>query len=279
MHLKAALPGIGLDRVFEVPVFATIEPQLARQKPRSVEKTSSPELPRRIVRVSRTTEGLRLDYPASRNRGLGLAVFISGLFFLGIVLVMGLGTWDWPSPAGNASALAAALRGFLLLVIGAAGLSLVLSGLYLLTNSLQVLVGRHHLATRRRLLGIPIQLRQVSGDEVTGLHHAIAWQLGQGARAPVPYALFATLADGRRVSLGDGLNGKFLADKLLGMVREACQWPNKQRPDIMGDSLGDSETSQDVPTTGHSRVRWVAALVGVLTIGASIYELFKLLPG
>ena len=229
VHLRAALPGIDLDRVFEVPVFETVEPQLARYKPRGGPHSRSPDLPRQIVRVSRTTEGLRLDYPASRNRSLGLAVLVAGLFFLSITFALGWGIWD----EGSLTDLARVLRGFVLLLSGVAGISLVVGGLYLLANSLQVLLGRQHLATRRRLLGIPVQLRHVSGDDVTGLHHAIAGQTGQGPGATVRYALYATLADGSRMSLGDGLKGRVLADQMLGMVCAACECPNLHKPEIM----------------------------------------------
>jgi hypothetical protein len=269
VHLKAFLPGVDLDRTFQVPVFETAEPRQARYRVQTPETGRPPELPRHIVRASRTTEGLRLDYPAARNRGPGLAVTLAGLFFTGIFLFMAWQSRAWLSSEDGVLTLPVVFGGLVLLAFGVVGIALVSSGLYLLTNSLQVLVGQTALVTRRRLLGIPVRLRHVAREHLVGVDQTIAGQSGQGARATVRYSLFATLAGGARVALGDGLKGRALADQVLGMVREACGC-HAAAGDEAASPPGESVRGRRV-AEGRG-TRWVAVLVGVIVIGASAYQ-------
>jgi hypothetical protein len=269
VHLKASLPGVDLDRTFEVPVFETAEPHQARSRVQTPERGRPPELPRHIVRASRTTEGLRLDYPAARNRGPGLAVALAGLFFTGSSLFTAWQSKAWLSSQGGVLTPAVVFGGLVLLAFGVAGIALALRGLYLLTNSLQVLAAPTQLVTRRRLLGIPVRLRHMVRGQLVSVDLVIGRQSGPSAWATVRYSLTATLAGGVRVSLGDGLKGRDLADQVLAMVQEACGCHT---------SSGGEATARPASVARGRRTavgwgaRWVAVLVGVVVVGAYAYQ-------
>ncbi len=219
VHLRADLPGVDLDRAFEVPVFETDQPTRSRSRvPYAAEVAAGLELPGNIVRVYRGADGLRLDYPASRSRGVGLSVLVFGLIFLGaplsVALVEGL-------PGGASSVAAFAGFGFLAAVFGLVGFATSLLGAYLVGNSLQVQVSSRGLLTRRRLFGMPLRSRFVTADQVTGIDHEITMQSGQGARATVRYTVRASLGDGGSLCLGDGIKGRPLVDQVLKLIRDA----------------------------------------------------------
>ncbi len=216
VHLKAELPGVDLDRTFEVPVFNTDRPARSRSRlPYAAEVAAGLELPGNIVRVYRGADGLRLDYPAARTRGVGGGVLLAGLAFMGAPLSAGLPGSAAPSPVMLAGA------GFFLLVFGLAGLAMSVLGAYLMGNSLQVQISGQGLVTRRRLFGLPFRARHVGTDEVTGVDHNITMQSGQGARAAVRYTIRARLRDGSSLCLGDGIKGRLLADQVLHLIRDA----------------------------------------------------------
>ncbi len=216
VHLRADLPGVDLDRTFEVPVFETDQPMRSRSRvPYAAEVAAGLEVPGNIVRVYRSADGLRLDYPASRSRGVGGAMLLVGMFFFGAPLSVALASGVTSSVAASAG------LGFFVLVFGLVGLTTGLLGTYLMGNSLQVQVSSQGLLTRRRLFGLPLRPRFVSADRVQGVDHEISIQTGKGARATVRYTVYATLRDGTNVFLGDGIKGLPLADQVLHLIREA----------------------------------------------------------
>ncbi len=235
VHLRADLPGVDLDRTFEVPVFETDQPIRSRSRvPYAAEVAAGLELPGNIVRVYRGAEGLRLDYPASRSRGVGGAMLLMGTLFVGAPLSVALASGDTSSVAASAG------LGFFVVVFGLVGLTTGLLGAYLMGNSLQVQVSGRGLLTRRRLFGLPLRSRFVSADRVQGVDHEIGMQTGQGARATVRYRVHATLRDGASVCLGDGIRGRPLADQVLHLIREAGHF-GEPTPALSKKGAGSSE--------------------------------------
>ena len=264
VHLRAVLPGVDLDRAFEVPVFATDQPIHSRSRvPYAAEVAAGLELPGNIVRVYRGGDGLRLDYPASRSRGVGLFVLLFGLIFLGapmsMALVEGL-------PGVMSSSTAFAGFGFLAAVFAVVGLATSLLGLYLLGNSLQVQISGRGVSTRRRLFGMPLRSRFVSGDQVRGIEHGITMQSGQGARATVRYTVSARLGDGGSLCLGDGIKGRPLVDQVLGLIREAGEFRSLPTP---GGARQERSTIASKPETmvrARRSAHWLGVAMAIVLI-------------
>lgn len=231
VHLHRSLPGADLDQSFELPVFDTGTPLQARHlRHYSTLAGESGEVPPGDVEIDRTTEGIRLFYPRSRNRGIGLMLLVFGATF-------GIAPWLIGTHFGDIAGgdlfgiLFAIIGGFFVLVFGLIGLSLLGAGVYSLLNSLEVEVSSQGIASTRRILGF--RFRQAASTEgIQQLRYKITAQQGQGAKASVRYLLEAVPSSGKPVCLGDGIKGKPLARHLmqqLGTLLSHSEWIEAQR--------------------------------------------------
>jgi len=262
VRVVGELPGEDFDQAFEVPVLATAEPLHARYvEPSRRAKpgaeagagtavgpgaaaggrlgadgsgadaaATSPtgplaDLPRRTVRATPTSRGIRLHYPMGREPTTGIMMTLVGAVFCGMGVFIGTRS------AGDVDFLDLASLDLFALVIGGVGgllglaaalvgLLLLLLGLYVLVNSLQVDLDPQRVRARRRLLGIPVSTRSAAVADLAGIEMKISGQVGQGAQASVSYRIFARLPGGKRLALGDGIRGTPVAAALAALIED-----------------------------------------------------------
>jgi hypothetical protein len=213
VHLNRKLPGADLDQTFEVPVLDTGTPLQSRHiRQPSVRTSDAGDLPVGNVVMKPSADGLHVFYPASRGRGMGLAMLMFGSLF-------GVVPWfiatEFSSYSGSGFGMIfIAFGGFFVLVFGLIGLFLVSFGIYSLFNSLDVRVSGQGIVSTRHFWGLKFR-RALQRTEIVQLRFKINAQQGQGAKSRVHYLLEAVPASGRPVCLGDGIQGKPLAGRLM----------------------------------------------------------------
>jgi len=210
----------GLDRSFDIPVFDTGHPAQSRLTHLSIDPlpqtTSEQQFPSGTVTITRNSNQLELHYPASRGSGAGLPVILAGLLFAAIGVFLSAQAFGLFAP--HQSTFATIVSGIMGLVFTPAGLALLLTGLYLKLNRLEVVIGPQTVRTQRS--AGPFRWRkQVPIAQLRGLDKSIGSQSGQGAQATVYYAIKAQAGE-QTLTLGDGIAGQPLADGLLKLIAE-----------------------------------------------------------
>src|SRR5690606_13125804 len=101
--------------------------------------------------------------------------------------------------------------------------------IYLIRNSLEVIVSTHSVDTVRRLYGVPVHRRHALRESITGLQSKIFGPSGQGTKAKVSYTIKAVLSDGRTLAVGDGIRGVTEAKRVLARLREHLGLPARKQ--------------------------------------------------
>jgi hypothetical protein len=226
IRVVARVPGLDLDRAFEVPVVAADKPALASTPAFGDPPSASLEGPRAgPVRVERRDGATVLKYPAGRERGISTGLFIAGLVFVGFA---GGGGWflaqELLSPGGTFAWIAGLVGVPMVVLFGSVGLLFALLGLYNGLNALEVTFSDGQLEVRRSVLGIGVG-RSVPFDQVEGIEMKINGQLGQGSKAAVFYGIRAHLRNGSSMPMGDGLRGPTLAEEVAGVISDEVGIP------------------------------------------------------
>jgi len=235
VRVAGELPGEDFDQAFEVPVLATPEPLHARhvepsRPPAAASRAGrSGDLPRRTVRVAPTSRGVRLHYPMGRERAAGIPMTVVGGLFCGLGVFFGTRSAGELASLDPLALVMGGVGGLVALAAALFGLVLLLLGLYLLANSLEVDLDPQRVRARRRLLGIPVATRSGAVADLAGIEMTITGQLGQGAQASVSYRITARLPGGKRLALGDGIRGTPVATALAALVEEATGHPVQRK--------------------------------------------------
>ncbi|SMR69409.1 hypothetical protein SAMN04487964_101244 [Marinobacterium sediminicola] len=186
---------------------------------------------------------------------------LTGLVFSGVAAFMAYNVWDeLHSP--RISYFALMVQGMILLGFGLFSPALLLGGLYMRCNQLQLDAGPQVLVTTRRFLGFNHQ-RSIAVADVEGMAERIVGRMGQGVESELEYAIDAYMKDGQRIRLGDGIQGQQEAELLLAHLQALTGI--EHRPDPATYRLQRSIT----PTW----VLWLPVLfksTGILIFGLTI---------
>lgn len=195
LNLKADLPGVDIDRDYEIPVYKTGEK--SRNLSERVIKSARVETEqfddvavKAKMRLSYGIHGKSLIYPAGRNIGSALTGLIIGAIFGGI---------GWFLFGKERSIFGSVFFGV--------GLLIVIGSFYSVLNSLQVMQDSVHLKSVRRLLGIPIRRRQIRRDEFTRFSKDSSMQTQSGSKHVMQYTIYAEDRQGQKIVIGEGFKG------------------------------------------------------------------------
>jgi len=207
VRITAELPGLDLDRSFVIPVIREEPPRTSRLTvPLAPDLMPCEELPVGTVQVERQGGRLLLRYPCRRNLMTGLLfAFFSG-WFLG-----GTSIFVFKSPG----------MGFAILpIFGMTGAGLLLYAVWLLSNSLQVAVGAGELSVVRRLFGIPVYSSRIETALVRRVEIVKSGSRRTGKYAKVNYRITADCGNGTTITLGDGVEGRTVAEEIARQLRQ-----------------------------------------------------------
>jgi hypothetical protein len=207
LDINAGLPGVDLNRQFEIPVFQTGE------KSRYIDDSHTSadrdvvdlDLP---VQIKQHHEKTELYYPPGRTNGMAVGLSFIGSIFLGVGIFLGYKFWF-----GNDPGIMLFIMGSLFFLIG---FLLDLGGIYTLVNVLEVSIDMSGVKTVRRILGIPLFQRNV------GRHQLRDIQIKRGAQAgnTVYYSIFLVTMDGRHIKIGESFVGASTAEKVAAQIKQ-----------------------------------------------------------
>jgi len=207
LGLTINLPGIDLDRTYEIPVFATGEQSRYVDQDRIEQQfdEASVDLPYTIQPHS---DGTHLYFPPGRSKGMAFILSTVGSLFMGTGIFLGYQYWTASRPET------------MLLIMGSAfflvGLLLDLGGVYTLINSLEVMVGNSGVKTIRKIAGIPLFQRNAARHEIRDIKVKRGAQSGN----TVYYSIFIHTNQGKQIKVGESFVGASSAEKSAAQIKK-----------------------------------------------------------
>jgi hypothetical protein len=197
LHLSAGLPGLDLERQYELPVFQT-GARSSSAVPQRVQVSMTQDLAaiEALTNFAQVPGGAAMTFRAGRSwRGALVAIAIVGGIFGGVgVAVL----------RSDADVITQFFLGGIFSLIGLVG---VASGVWMLGNSLYVEATDTGVQIRRWLFGIPVKQLQCTRSEVVGVGIARGGSSTVGTRTTVHYDLLLKTADGKTHGVGNGFRG------------------------------------------------------------------------
>ena len=201
LNLKADLPGVDLDRDYEIPVYATGERSrglaaLSIEEARREQRSSDIDLIRRSVRFVQDASGRRMLFPAGRNLpgGIGGTLFGSTFAAIGWFLITRQDHW------------------FMGLVFGLIGVLVTVYSVYLVSNSLEIAQAGDTISTVRRLFGMPVMRREMRRQDFVRFRKSSTTSTQSGNKHVMYYTLYAVDGLGQELVVGEGFRGASQAD-------------------------------------------------------------------
>lgn len=212
LRVSAELPGVDLEQAFHVPVFKTHAPLVSSLLVHESETEMTPHAESiGSPVITETMNGREFYYPVARNTGNAIFLILFGVVF------GGLPVWVISQQISFFLFLAAPMLAIFVLI----GAALVLYGILLLGNTLQVTVGSGKLSVVRRYFGIEFR-REIESHAIAAIYCKIAGQRGQGTSGKVFYEIHVRTSDGGDFVAGDAIRGPRAARLVERMMREAA---------------------------------------------------------
>lgn len=209
VRITAELPGLELDRSFIIPVQRDDRPKRSQLAvPLSCELKPHLDLPSRTVRIRRHPAGVHLLFPCRRNvKSALLSAFFSTWFLGGVVIVV------VKNPGAEA---------VMLPLFGLIGGGLLLYSVWLSGNSIEVSAGAGELSIVRRFLWFSLPASRIAAVAVRRVEPVRSSARGTGPCARLLYRITAQCSDGTGITVGDGVEGRRVAEEVARQLREAC---------------------------------------------------------
>jgi hypothetical protein len=216
VSVSADLPGVDLDRSFEIPVFATGQRSSRSVQQNKVHHTTTDEpapsadSPVQIHRDP-TSGTLGLYYPPGRSKSMAMVLALTGSIFFAVGIFLGFQYWS-----GRESSFMLVVMGGLFFI---AGLLMDYGAFYTLTNALLVRVDSNGIKTLRKIAGVSLFQRHVDRADIRGI------RIDRGAQSnnTVYYRIFVDTRQGRRVKIGESFVGESSAKRILALVKKDLQ--------------------------------------------------------
>jgi len=207
LNLNAALPGVDIDRDYEIPVYPTGArsrhlSDLSVESARTAQQTADLEAIRNQVRLTRGVTGKSMLYPMGR----GLTQSFIGSIFGAIFAAAG-----WFLLTRESAVVIGSVFGLL-------GLLILFSSLYVVLNSLEVVQEGIELRTVRRVLGIPVRTRSIRQSDITHFSKHSSMSTQSGGKHVLYYAVYAHGRQGTKLTVGEGFEGTRQADAAIQFI-------------------------------------------------------------
>ena len=228
LNIEAELTGTDLDRDYEIPVYPTGKrsrtlARLSLDAARFEQSHMDDAAIRDTVRINKSPHGTTIVFPMGRRLSTSVIMSLIGTLFAGIGVFV----------------IADADQTFLGGVFALVGSLVLLGGLYMLLNSLEVAREGDRITSTRKLLGFPVSRSNLAAHTVTRLKESETSKSQSGGKHTIYYALDAVDRSGNKVRVGEGFEGTnqvraartFIATELgLAAAREASA-PEPTTPD------------------------------------------------
>jgi len=202
LQVRCTEGGLGFERSFDVPVYATgaaartpqpdaaQHPALRQLRAAQVEDISDMES---------IAGGVRLRQPYGRAWQQKLPLALLGAVIGGLALFLDFEGAPLP----------------FLLVLGGTGATLLCIGLFGLANSRRMELGTRGLRTERRFLGLMLSWHQAPPQNIARLQLKESYTTQAGTRSTTFYCVQVLLKNGRAITVADSLRGRAAAEHLV----------------------------------------------------------------
>lgn len=201
LNLKADIPGIDIDRDYDIPVYQTAQESVqlsnfsierARQEQRKIDAV---EIEKLFI-IEQGINGKTLFFPMGRNLAAGLGALMFGSVFSGI-------GWFLFFREGHY---------FMGGIFGLVGVLILISAFYFVLNSLEVIKEGSEIRTIRRFFGIPIKTRQMRIADFSRFSKRATSKTQSGSKHVVKYAVSLVDRNDQRMVVAEGFTGVSQAD-------------------------------------------------------------------
>jgi hypothetical protein len=207
LNLKADLPGVDIDRDYEIPVYATGEgskelSEFSIKEARREQDTLDTRAIEKIVKLAYESGGQVMRFPMGRNLLGGFSGLVFGAIFSGVGWYL-IKFEGHPIMGG---------------VFGLVGLLIVFSAFYMMLNSLEVSQQGNDIRTVRRILGIPVGGGQMRRDEFVRFKKKASSKTQSGKQHVIHYTISAIDRSGQKLVVGEGFKGASQADAAAELI-------------------------------------------------------------
>ncbi len=207
LNLKAELPGVDIDRDYEIPVYATHESSaglsdVSFEQLRSEQSQADAQAVEKVINLRFDANGRSMYFPMGRNLMGGF----SGLLFGGIFAGTG---WFLINNEGHY---------FMGSIFGGVGLLIIVSALYFVLNSLDVVQFGSDIRTVRRILGIPVKRRSMRRTDFVRFEKKITLKSQSGGKHVLYYSVSAIDRNGQKMVIGEGFKSASRADAAMELI-------------------------------------------------------------
>ena len=223
LHLRSSLPGVDLDRTYNIPVYKTgkqsskIYPNLSQQMLEEQE-THADSVKMALERgdfngaglkgalkIRKIDRGILLVHPLFRNKLLTLfALFFGGAFSAATIAIL---------TNFGSSGFFKIFSIVFSLPFGLVGIVGLCAAIYLPLNNLRVTVAKGNITVLRRLLFIPLVFRQLTSSEITSCSIQRSGSSGQGANKKEYFKIIAHTTSGKKYTVSEGICSKNVAEQ------------------------------------------------------------------
>jgi hypothetical protein len=221
LNVKADLPGVDIDRDYEIPVYATGERsvQLSEFK---IEQAQSEQnkidvaVIENLVSLNYGAGGRAMRFPMGRNLLSGFSGLIFGAIFSGAGWYL-IKVESHPFMGG---------------LFGLMGLLILVSAFYAVLNSLEVIQEGGDIVTVRRILGIPVNRGRMRRADFVRFKKKASSKTQSGKRHTIHYTISAVDNSGQKLVVGEGFKGASQADAAAEMIaRQFGLTPRNESPE------------------------------------------------
>jgi hypothetical protein len=207
LNIRADLPGVDIDRDYEIPVYATAEnsaalSEVSIDRARSKQNKMDLRVIERLVKLSYAAGGRAMLFPMGRNLLSGFMGAIFGTIFTGA-------GWYLIKYEGHP---------FMGGAFGLVGLLIVVTAFYLVLNSLEVMQDGADIRTIRRILGIPVKRGRMRRADFVRFSKKASSKTQSGNHHVIHYKIFAVDNSGQKLVVGEGFNGASQADAATDFI-------------------------------------------------------------
>ncbi len=207
LNLQAELPGVDIDRDYEIPVYATGEnsaqlSEISIDQARGEQQQLDLQVIERLVTMSFAAGGRAMRFPMGRNLLSGFGGLVFGSIFAGV-------GWYLIHYENHP---------FMGSVFGGVGLLIVLSAFYFVLNSLEVSQDGADLRTVRRILGIPVKRGQMRRADFVRFSKKASSKTQSGKTHVIHYSISAVDRHGQKLVVGEGFKGASQADAAADFI-------------------------------------------------------------
>lgn len=209
LNVKADLPGVDIDRDYEIPVYATGQAsaqlsEISLDQARSKQKQVDVRLIESLVNLSYGAGGRVMRFPMGRNLLSGISGLVFGAIFTGAGRYL-VNFESSPIMGG---------------VFGLVGLLIVVSAFYAVLNSLEVLQAGGDIRTVRRVLGIPVKRGRMRCADFVRFSKKASSRTQSGSQHIIHYTISAVDRTGQELVVGEGFKGSSLADAAAEFIAQ-----------------------------------------------------------